>query len=54
MPSAHIPHKPNTERKEQLKMYGEAELTVSLSTETVEISNEDTAGNTSLGITGVT
>jgi hypothetical protein len=53
-PSAHIPHKPNTERKEQLKIYGEAELTVSLSTETVAISNVDGAGNTSLGISEVT
>ena len=54
MPSAHIPHIPNTERNEQLKIYGEAELTVSLSTETVAISNVDAAGNTSLGITEVT
>jgi hypothetical protein len=37
-----------------LKIYGEAELTVSLSTETVATSNVVGLGNTSLGITEVT
>jgi len=34
-PSAHIPHRPYTDLREQLKTYGDAEVTVSLSSTTV-------------------
>ena len=38
LPSACIPHMPKTERKDTLKIYGEAELTVSEPEDTVAVS----------------
>ena len=35
LPSDNIPHIPNTERREQLNTYGEADVTLSLSTITI-------------------
>ena len=50
LPSACIPFIPKTDLNEQLKIYGDAELTVSEPTVTVAVSKNPTAGKKSRGV----